>query len=654
MAEQNTKSNIEKSGKPDNAKTRGRISSRRDRTKTENLSYNKVLEDEETNKKECLPQEMEWEWDEEIDVELPSEILDPPIQKRTLKSQLAELLYVLGFSAEVAVVRILRAIKNFILNMIVVFLAVIELVGKKIWRGAKKIILDTTMGLKHTFNAVRKLPEISKNKKEESENTDSTQGVYRYITSGAKKHGHLLLGTIRVVMPIICLVVFSFTVYSMLSMKYALDVTINNTNIGYVENEAVLEEGLNLLRMRLSLGKGQEASQWEVEPKLSVGTTKDTLTTTQVADKILETSTQQIQKGYGIYVDGNLVGATDNSTEINNFLEEKKIPYYNDELYPNAEVSFVRDVKVSQGEEVFLADSIKDVSTLKEQLERDISPEETHTVEEGETIKEIAYKEKVLYSDLIARNPELEGKKEDYKPEPGRVLVLNYAQPYLQVQTVYRKTQEEVIKYETIEEETDERAIGTRTRTQRGKDGLQEAVYEVTIIDGEEVSSVKLDELTVVLQEATPEIYEVGTNETSAFYTGEIPANIVGAGNYIWPVPGYSYSSRGFLASHGGIDINAAIGTPIYASNAGVVTFAGMGTGSYWSYGNFVQIQHPDGMVTRYAHCSSVVVSAGQTVSQGQLIAYVGSTGLSSGPHCHFETVTSAGRVNPYGYVSAP
>ena len=94
-----------------------------------------------------------------------------------------------------------------------------------------------------------------------------------------------------------------------------------------------------------------------------------------------------------------------------------------------------------------------------------------------------------------------------------------------------------------------------------------------------------------------------------------------------------SYCSGG---AHGGIDIAAATGTPVYAADSGVVSIAGTRADSA-SYGIFVRLHHGTRYRTIYAHLSKLAVKAGQTVKEGQVIGYVGSTGHSSGPHLHFE-----------------
>ena len=130
-----------------------------------------------------------------------------------------------------------------------------------------------------------------------------------------------------------------------------------------------------------------------------------------------------------------------------------------------------------------------------------------------------------------------------------------------------------------------------------------------------------------------------------------------GNGSWLWPVPAayissyYGYRSdpaTGALKFHSGIDLAAASGSSILATKSGTAhTYYGS-TG----YGNYVLLYHDDGTSSLYGHCSSFAVSNGQHVSQGQLIAYVGSTGYSTGPHCHFEIRDSAGnKQNPLNYV---
>jgi len=144
-------------------------------------------------------------------------------------------------------------------------------------------------------------------------------------------------------------------------------------------------------------------------------------------------------------------------------------------------------------------------------------------------------------------------------------------------------------------------------------------------------------------------------------YSGLIAQFIIfggGSGEFIWPVPGHPVVSSGFgprpspggigSTNHQGIDISAPTGARIVASASGTVITSGWGGG----FGNFIIIDHGGGYRTLYAHNHQNHVTAGQHVTQGQVIGLVGSTGVSTGPHLHFEIHHNGVRVNPLIYVS--
>lgn len=125
---------------------------------------------------------------------------------------------------------------------------------------------------------------------------------------------------------------------------------------------------------------------------------------------------------------------------------------------------------------------------------------------------------------------------------------------------------------------------------------------------------------------------------------------------WVCPLPYYKLTSPfgmrkhpilGYERMHNGVDMAAASGTPIYAAKSGKVTIAGWGGQA----GNYVSINHGDGFASIYMHMTNYVVRAGQYVNAGQVIGYVGSTGLSSGPHLHFGISYNGTYVNPMAYI---
>ncbi len=126
---------------------------------------------------------------------------------------------------------------------------------------------------------------------------------------------------------------------------------------------------------------------------------------------------------------------------------------------------------------------------------------------------------------------------------------------------------------------------------------------------------------------------------------------LYGNGAFIWPTINRTISGNDYWSGHLAIDIGSALGEPISAADSGVIVFAGWATGGY---GNTIAIDHGNGYQTLYAHLNSVIVSCGQSVRQGQVIGYGGSTGNSTGPHLHFEIRYQGGFVNPWYVLPAP
>ena len=128
-----------------------------------------------------------------------------------------------------------------------------------------------------------------------------------------------------------------------------------------------------------------------------------------------------------------------------------------------------------------------------------------------------------------------------------------------------------------------------------------------------------------------------------------------GSGQMQWPVPAggyvscrFGYRTDPFPSNHTGMDIAIGMGNAIVAAESGKVTRV---VNSNYGYGKYLIIDHGDGSSTLYAHCSKIYVTVGQKVSRGETVAAIGSTGLSTGPHLHFEVIIGGKKVNPEAYL---
>ena len=136
----------------------------------------------------------------------------------------------------------------------------------------------------------------------------------------------------------------------------------------------------------------------------------------------------------------------------------------------------------------------------------------------------------------------------------------------------------------------------------------------------------------------------------------DVPDNVDKECIYLFPVPNSREITQEYSAEHKAIDIAASSGSPVYAAEDGTVSYVQIWDGSYdttgmMSYGHMVEIRHADGNTTLYAHLSEINVQQGEKVVRGQRIGRVGSTGNATGPHLHFEVITSEGKADPAEYL---
>lgn len=285
--------------------------------------------------------------------------------------------------------------------------------------------------------------------------------------------------------------------------------------------------------------------------------------------------------------------------------------------------------------------SEEELTNLTEAIElvtKDQEKNEVYEVVSGDTLSGISIQTNIPLDKLIEMNETLEN--ENSMIRAGDELIITVPEPELTVVRQEEMYYEEDYEADIIYVDNDEWYTTDTKTLQEPSAGHRKVVATVSFENDKEVSrDIIKEEITY---QAVPKIVERGT---------KIPPT------YIKPISGGRLTSnfgrrnaptRGASSYHKGIDWATPTGTAVVASSGGTVARAGWGSG----YGYVVYINHPDGRQTRYGHLSKVLVSAGQTVSQGQKIALSGNTGVSTGPHLHFEILVNGSQVNPLKYMN--
>ena len=332
---------------------------------------------------------------------------------------------------------------------------------------------------------------------------------------------------------------------------------------------------------------------------------------------------------------GDVVKSFVDEEDYNDYLNEteqdpSKIGSYIENVYIKEQIS-VKKGRIPVNQEIF-----KTEQDLAQYLLFGTSKKnKIHTVKSGETVKSIAYANKMSSEEFLIANKDVSN--ENALLYPGQQVVISYINPLITIVEDTHTVNNESIRYKTIEKEDSNMMPGHSKVIQQGKKGSSKVTRKIEKQNGKITQALIVS--SEVITEPINKIVRTGGDVAWAWPT---------VSNYtITERYGYGLrSSIGETSSrlHDGIDIaGLGCGTPIYAVSGGRVTIAGW----YSGYGNAVRVVHPSGHSSLYGHLNSVSVSVGQTVKKGQQVGRMGNTGYSYGCHLHLQMEYNGSSIDP-------
>ncbi len=419
-----------------------------------------------------------------------------------------------------------------------------------------------------------------------------------------------------------------FTVYT---PSYV--VTVDGMDLGTVTDPAVFEQVVDRVEARASHILGHDYTMGQQVEYTFALTQKEDISPISAFETYLFNQVGEVMKSYVLTVDGKFIGATSRREDLEQMLAQLSAPYAGEDT---VSTEFVEDVQISY--QYISSDVLQDLSSMAEILSANTTGQTTYEAVKGDTYLGIAYDNDMSLDELMALNPQADIDRLMI----GDVLTVKKTIPYLSVRTVDQTTYTEEIPCPVEEVEDSSMYKGDKKVLTAGTPGQAQVTANITYVNGYEEGREILSSVT--LSEPTTQVVAVGTKARP---------RTLPTGSFQWPVYGkissyFGYRSIfGSYSFHRGIDIANPYGRGIGAADGGTVTWSGY----KGSYGYLVIIDHGNGVQSYYGHCSSLLVSAGDKVYKGQTIARVGSTGRSTGNHCHFEVKINGTSVNPLSYL---
>jgi len=445
----------------------------------------------------------------------------------------------------------------------------------------------------------------------------------------------------RIWIPILAIAIFLIAAasFAFFNFQIAESVSVNGTYVGIVTDKASLDQITSDIGTVIN-SAANGSSNFNLDTKdVPIIIKKGTATPTFDLRQHILAICPNVAQAYAIYVNDALICACATEAESFDALNKVKEQYNTGTLI---DIEFLDSV-VTRNEYV-AQNQILSVDDAVKMLNGDTKHREVYTTTTDEELANIAQRFSMDLSDLQSMNQNLS----DIVPGGTKVNVLD-TQANIRVQTKAIETYQTTISYGTDDVNDNKLPKGSKVLVSAGVNGQSTEKATVVRINGEEQDRIPISD--TVTKQPVNEVYNIGTLDN-----GEAP--VYSTTQFIWPViaPITSPFSlgrvdpvTGVLQPHQGVDLGAAYGTSIKASASGTVTLAGWSNG----YGNTIRIKTDNMYSEVYGHLSQILVKEGDTVTQGQVIGKVGSTGQSTGPHLHFEIHKNNVPVDPVPLLPA-
>ncbi|ACM59341.1 murein DD-endopeptidase MepM/ murein hydrolase activator NlpD [Caldicellulosiruptor bescii] len=410
----------------------------------------------------------------------------------------------------------------------------------------------------------------------------------------------------------------------------AYAVLLNGSVVGYVKDKTEAQKLFSNLKEEISSKHRTDEFVFQNKPQLKEippgqykSTSLDSLKNTIIEKGVV------LLKRYALFVNTKAYMVFENPQIPHKVLLKLKSVYYKNEAQS---ARFLEKVEIKP---VYVKPSVS-VATEDQALTKIMFGKDEvieYTIKEGDTLWDLARKYDISVDDIFASNPGL-----TEKIMPGQKIKLSKMTPLINV-VLEKEVEFEDVLPKQVKVIKSENYYTTQTIVkQEGKDGRAKIKAKIVYMNGLEYDRKIL--FQQILQRPVDRVVVVGTKKPPRYFA---------TGRFSYPVWGLLTSRFGYRGRefHEGIDLAVPWGSNVYAADGGVVEFAGWSGG----YGKLIIINHQNGYKTYYGHLSRFLVSPGQKVAKGQLIAKSGSTGRSTGPHLHFEVRKNGVPQNPLVYL---